>query len=52
MEITASRSEGADIPVEDLERGRLLIGISVPDERVDHALAALARARADRLTVP
>ena len=41
----------ADIPVEDLERGRLLIGISVLESRVADAVAALERAHAQKITV-
>jgi hypothetical protein len=41
----------ADIPVQDLERGRLLIGISVLDPRVNDAVAALERAHAEKITV-
>ena len=41
----------ADIPSEDLERGRHLVGISVLDTRVDQAVAALERVHADRVTI-
>jgi hypothetical protein len=39
----------ADIPVEDLERGRLLVGISVPDERDEEARIALEAAGSARI---
>jgi hypothetical protein len=41
----------ADIPVEELERGQLLVGISVLESRVPDAIAALERAHAERITV-
>jgi len=41
----------ADIPLGDLERGRLLVGISVLESRVQDAVGALERARAERITV-
>ena len=41
----------ADASAEDLERGRLVVGVFVPDERVDHAVAALKRARTDKVIV-
>jgi hypothetical protein len=41
----------ADIPVDDLQRGGLLVGISVPDERAQDARDALEGAGASRVTV-
>lgn len=41
----------ADIPVEELERGGWLVGVSVPEERLDHAVASLERLSANEVTV-
>ena len=41
----------ADIPATDLERGGILVGISVPDEREGQATEALRRTGCDRITV-
>ena len=39
----------ADIPVRELEKGAVLVGVSVPEERRDEAMHALRRAGVERI---
>ena len=41
----------ADIPEREIEEGAVLVGVAAPDERCEAAVAVLARAGADHITV-